>query len=144
MGCGPSENTTPVPRDQITIWGDYFNQDTRALIAICEMSGVSANFQMVDTFTQKNFDKEYTDLNPNSTVPMITEGPTKIIGDGSSLYFYLVNKHSPVFQKFYAEDQAVDVRMMMGWFQKTMRKTTAKLIRVIVNPKVFKQTTKKS
>ena len=116
MGCGPSENTQPAAWDQITIWRDYFNQDTRALLAICKMSSVKAEFSHVDTFKQENFNKSYTDLNPNSTVPMITEGPTKIIGDGSSLYFYLVNKHTEVFKKFYAEEQAVDVRMMMGWF----------------------------
>ena len=51
MGCGPSENTTPIPKDKITIWGDYFNQDTRALIAICDMSGVPADFKLIDTFT---------------------------------------------------------------------------------------------
>ena len=113
------------------------------MLAICKMSDVKVQFSHVDTFKQMNFEKSYTDLNPNSTVPMITEGPTKIIGDGSSLYFYLVNKHTDVFKKFYSEEQAVDVRMMMGWFQKTMRKTTSKLIRSIVNPKVFNQNSKK-
>ena len=83
-------------------------------------------------------------MNPNSTVPMITEGSTKIIGDGSSLYFYLVNKHPAVFEKFYAEDQALEIKNLMGWFQKIMRRVTSKLIRVVVNPKVFKQQTKKS
>lgn len=41
----------------ITIWGDYFSSDTRALLAICEMADINAKFEEVDTFKQRNLEK---------------------------------------------------------------------------------------
>ena len=35
--CGNSVRP-PEPGSRITIWGDYFNQDTRALLIVCEMA----------------------------------------------------------------------------------------------------------
>ena len=108
MGCGHVENTTPGSKsgadETITIWGDYFNQDTRALLAICQISGISSKFELVDTSKKQNLEKNYTDLNPNFSIPMITEGHTKIIGDGPSLYYYLVNKHEAVTKTFYPDE----------------------------------------
>ena len=53
MGC-----SQPLPQDRgcednskvLTIWGDYFNQDTRALLAICDMAEVQHEFKLVDSF----------------------------------------------------------------------------------------------
>ena len=56
------------------------------------MSDVKVEFREINSFKEENFDPKYTELNPNSTIPMITEGQTKIIGDGQSLYYYLVNR----------------------------------------------------
>ena len=52
MGCSPSNIETPESRSKLTIWGDYFNQDTRAILAICAMAGLDADFKLVDTFEQ--------------------------------------------------------------------------------------------
>ena len=66
---------------------------------------------------------------------MITDGIAKIIGDGASLYYFLVNRHAKIKQAFYAVEQDTEIRHMMTWFQRTMRRTTSKLIRQILNPR---------
>ena len=66
---------------------------------------------------------------------MITDGMAKIIGDGASLYYFLVNKHAKIKQSFYALEQDQDIRHMMQWFQRTMRRNTSILIRKILNPR---------
>ena len=60
------------------------------------MSEVPHKFELVDTFNQDNLRDPYVELNPNSTIPMITDGMAKIIGDGASLYYFLVNKHAKI------------------------------------------------
>ena len=66
------------------------------------MAGVTHEFILVDTFNQDNLRDPYVQLNPNSTIPMITDGMAKIIGDGASLYYFLVNKHAKIKQQFYS------------------------------------------
>ena len=91
-----SQPNAPSIKSALTIYGDWFNQDTRALIAICNMAEVPCEFVHVDTFNQENMRDPYVQLNPNSTIPMITEGMAKIIGDGASLYYFLVNRHARI------------------------------------------------
>lgn len=52
MGCGPSENMAPGGDQKLKIWGDFFSQDTRALLAICEIAGADIDFMQVDTMTK--------------------------------------------------------------------------------------------
>ena len=99
------------------------------------MAEVPCEFVLVDTFNQENLRDPYVQLNPNSTIPMITDGIAKIIGDGASLYYFLVNRHAKIKQAFYAVEQDTEIRHMMTWFQRTMRRTTSKLIRQILNPR---------
>jgi len=99
MGCGPSDNMQP-GANSLRIWGDYFNQDTRALLAICEMAGAEIDFVKIDTLTKENMQESYMELNPNSTIPMLTHGNTKVIGDGPAMFNYLVNSTERVAEHF--------------------------------------------
>ena len=49
----------------LTIYGDYFDRDTRALLVICDMAEVKADFIMVDTFNGGNLEPSYQELNPS-------------------------------------------------------------------------------
>ena len=72
--CCSSPCGDPPTGDQgkINIWGDYFNQDTRALLIICDMAEADYHFRLIDTFNKKNFDPTYIEINPNSSIPIIT------------------------------------------------------------------------
>ena len=45
--------------DIVTIWGDYFNQDTRTLLIMCEMANMRHKFKEVNTFREENFSEKY-------------------------------------------------------------------------------------
>ena len=49
---------------RLKIHGDYFDRDTRALLAICDMAEVAAEFVIVDTFNGGNLEDSYRSLNP--------------------------------------------------------------------------------
>ena len=57
----------------MTIYGDYFNQDTRGLLTVCKLADVDYKFVLVDTLKKQNFNEHYIRLNPNSSVPTIAD-----------------------------------------------------------------------
>ena len=139
MGCAqPLPNTIPASSDsRLTIWGDFFNQETRALLAMCEMAEVQVAFTLVDTFQKQNENRDYTEVNPTMSIPMITDGPWKILGEGISVYTYLMNSYPKIKAMFYSEDQESQINDVFRHFMTTVRKTTTQLIRCIANKKVF-------
>ena len=128
------EENDRVP-EKIIIYGDYFNQDTRAILAICDISEVNREFVVVDSFKGEQKQAPFKHLNPACSIPLITEGtqenPTlKVAGDRNlaDLYNYLIDNHVKVSQKLYPAEQGEQIIEMMNWFKKNLRQSTSRLI----------------
>ena len=78
-------------------------------------------------------------MNPNATIPMLTHGHTKVIGDGEAIYNYLVNSSEEVSSHFFHDGQSRKINEIMAYFMRTIRRVTGKLIQAVANPKVFGQ-----
>lgn len=91
MGCvNNKENTLERPGGgKLIVWGDYFNSDTRTLLAILEIAGVAYDFKEVDTFKDDHKKPEYLLHNPAGQIPMITESSYKILGGSNHIVLYL-------------------------------------------------------
>ena len=139
MGCGQSVDTSHIQSNnsKLAIWGDYFNQDTRALMAICEMAEISPFFGIVDTFKKEHLEPHYLAVNPTSSIPMITDGQWKIFGESSMVYNFLIQNYPKIKARFYCEEQEAKVNDLFRHFMKSMRKITVPLIRSITNKKVY-------
>ena len=142
MGCAESTNDlNPGMKklnSKILLYGDYFNQDTRGILAMCAHSKVHINFVLIDTFKKENYSPKYQEMNPNSTVPTIVDDThTVVIGNTQSLYKYVLNKEPHVKNALYAEAQDKQIEEMLTWFDKQMRRVSSKIIRAVVNPLVF-------
>ena len=59
LWCSPRE-LPEAPR----IWGDYFNQDTRALLAICRLSEFQVDYNEINTLQKVNLSENYSKMNP--------------------------------------------------------------------------------
>lgn len=63
MGCsGSKENTLErpgAPAQKLTIWGDYFNSDTRTILSILNIAGIPFNLEEVDYFRGDNKKDSY-------------------------------------------------------------------------------------
>ena len=71
---------------------------------MCEMAEVEVGFMLVDTFRKQNENQDYREVNPTMSIPMITDGPWKIIGEGISVYTYLMNSYPKIKARFYSEE----------------------------------------
>lgn len=97
------------------------------------MAKAQFDFTLVDTLEQQNQQRPYIDENPNGTVPMISLGTTKVIGDSESLFNYLVNTNGDVSNHFHHTEQAKKIKEIMSYFCRTIRRVSAKLIQSVAN-----------
>ena len=88
------------------IFGDYFNQDSRALISICETANIPYEFRLVDQFERDNFSEAYKMINPNSTIPTLKAGQTTVIGQ-KEMYMFLIMTNEKAAEMLYSEKSDV-------------------------------------
>jgi glutathione S-transferase len=141
MGCsgskGQGNESLARLNTKLTVWGDYFNSDTRALLAILTIAKVPHAVEKVNMLNEEHRKESYLTQNPSGQIPMITEGPYKVIGGGNTLINYLVNAHKPVAQALYPEEDRAEAEKYLSWFQSKMRPETQRLVRMIVPAKVL-------
>ena len=118
----------------LVVYGDYFNQDTRAILAICDMSGVQAKLVVIDTFKIEHMRDSFTTMNPSGTIPVIkANNPSKklITGDKDlcAFYTYLLDTYSEINEALFPPNQTKQIDEMMLWFKKTLRKNSSGLVR---------------
>ena len=114
--CIESATSCLPKNDTLTIWGDHFNQDTRALLIMCEMADVRHKFREVNTFKEENLSEKYKQVNPTATIPIITCKNTKCLGDQLSLYEFLYNTDLGMRVMFYNDEQVLAIKNIMSWF----------------------------
>ena len=145
MGCSqalPQDRGSSNPMDssscssKLAIWGDYFNQDTRALLAICDMAEIQHEFRLVDSFQRQNLTQSYRVANPTQSIPMITDGLWKIIGQSQTSYEFLVEHYPNVKKKFFSPEQANSINENFIFLDSEFRRVSGYLTQTIVNKKV--------
>ena len=137
MGCGGSKDTMQRPSSKLTVYGDYFNSDTRAIIGILKFAKIPHAFEEVNIFQEDQKKPAYLAINPSGQIPMVSEGQFKIIGGGNNLITYVMNAHKNVSDLLYPEECKAEVEKYLNWFLSKMRPETQRLIRMIVPAKVF-------
>jgi len=139
MGCGGSkENTLERPGGgRLTIWGDYFNSDTRTILSVLYIAGVPYQLEEIDMFKGDHKKDSYLAINPSGQIPMITEGSFKILGGNSIFLIYLCNSNQRIKDKLYPTEVRAEIEKHLSWFQSRMRPCAGRLTRMIVHPQAF-------
>ena len=65
---------------KLTLWGDYINADTKAILSVLELCHIEHEYHNVETMLEEHKrNAEFTAVSPIQEVPVITEGSYKII-----------------------------------------------------------------
>lgn len=112
----------------LTIYGDMFNADTRALIAECRYGGINHEFVPIDTFDQEMMDSKYAAVNPIKAIPMIIDGQFKIMGENRVLHDWVMLKGKAGLM-LQPPEQEMAFNLMQRYFFKEVRGITSQLIR---------------
>lgn len=73
----------------VTLHGDYFNSDTRAIASILDICEIKHQFLNVNTLEDEHRKESYLRINRAGTVPTLIVGQEKILGGGSIFPLYL-------------------------------------------------------
>ena len=72
-----------------TLYGDYFDSDSRAIASTLEMCHIKFDFVPVETLKEQHKEENYLSINRAGIVPTLQFGNDKIISGGSTFLLYL-------------------------------------------------------
>ena len=102
--CKEQADTRPATRE-LTVWGDYTNSDTRAILSVIKISGQSYKFENVNSLSKEHeTNKQFGAISPNKDVPVITEGSYKIISGTVQFMTYLTSTREDLKKKLFPAD----------------------------------------
>jgi len=89
--CKDQADTRPASK-KLTLWGDYVNGDTKAILSVIKLCKVDHEYKNIETLREEHkLSEEFALVSPILEVPVITEGSYKIISGPCQFMFYLCN-----------------------------------------------------
>ena len=98
--------TRPGDSQRPVIWGDYFNPDTRMILAALEVSG-DTNYELIiiNSLKREEHGDKYKQINPTGTIPTLIEGSYTMLGSSDLvILIYLCHTHDQVGKKLFPDD----------------------------------------
>ena len=80
------------------------------------MADTQIEFELVDTLDGQNNKAPYIEMNPSASIPMLSQGHSKVIGDGISIFNYILNVDQNLSDKFDHEDQKHKIGEILHYF----------------------------
>ena len=107
----------------MTIYGDYYDRDTRALLAICDMCKVQVSFKYVCTFNGTNLEDSYTNMNVTGKIPTLSRGLNVVTTNVSirAPYAFLLENFSAASQALYNPFQAARISELFAHLTSQLR-----------------------
>ena len=140
MGCGgnASSRQVDIPKN-LTIHGHILDNQTRSLMACCQVSGVPCVTNTIDFLKGDNRAPRYLNINPTGHIPMLEEGPYKVMGGNHLVYIYLCKSKTSIASKLMPTELEQKVKGVIGWNIAKMMTPCQQLFRILYEPSVFAQ-----
>jgi glutathione S-transferase len=103
-----------LPKNLI-IHGNIVDNQTRSLMGACSISGQHYQLQEVDTFKGENKVPRYLSINPTGHIPLIEDGPYKVLGGNHLVYVYICKSKAPVASKLMPPELEGKIKGVIGW-----------------------------
>lgn len=100
------------------IYGDYYNADTRTLLAVLKMADVPHDYVNMNTLTNEHKEAKhaYDKVNPSGQVPTVVEGNYKILGGNNAQITYLCCTHKAIGDLLCPPASQKDVMIHLNYF----------------------------
>ena len=129
--CKEQTDTRPLTK-KLTLWGDYVNSDTKAILTVLAICRIEHEYQNLETLKEEHkLSEEFAKVSPIQEVPVITEGSYKIISGASQFMFYLCNTRQRVKDQLYPKDCERVINRHMGFYQNKLRPRTQRLMKML-------------
>jgi glutathione S-transferase len=113
--------------EPIVIYGNPASQPSRAIMWFCHENSIPFEFKMVDLGKGENKTKEFVDLNPNKTVPVLNDNGF-VLYESAAILSYLARRFK-VKDHWYPQDPRARglVDQYLHWHHTHLRKGAASL-----------------
>ena len=155
MGCGGSKNsgldTIERPRtalksqgNKIAVWGDYFDVETRTLLAILQMTDTPYIFNELDTLKEEHMKEPYFSENPTGNIPMMIQGQFKVIGESGISIGFLASTNSRIRDELLPAEVMRESETLLAWYQGRLKPIAERLTSAITKSKQNYNTSRKN
>jgi glutathione S-transferase len=120
----------------LTIYGNYFDNDTRSLTTMLAIVGQTVEVKIIDIFKGDHTKAEFLQISPCSTLPLVVDGNFKVLGSTHVFVNYLANA-KPKLQKLYPTEKKAEIQSHLNWFESVLKPSAKRLTGMIVGPKAF-------
>ena len=129
--CKDQADTRPASK-KLTLWGDYTNSETKAILSVLKICHIDFDYNNVETLIEEHkLNEDFALISPIQEIPVITEGSYKIISGPCQFMFYLCNTRALVKDRLYPKDCEKLINRHMAFFQNKFRPRSSKLIRML-------------
>jgi hypothetical protein len=108
-------------KGKYTVWGDYLNSETRAILAIMKMQEIDNEFKLIDTLKNEQKSDAYIKQSLVEHIPMISNEKFKVFGGDFTPIRYLKNAHTDKMKDIYPEKFAQQIEACVKWYQNKLR-----------------------
>ena len=132
MGCEQESQThlRPLAPYMLTIYGDSFDADSRALQAVCEIAGIKATFVDCNMFSSDSRKDEFEEKNPTCSMPFLQDGNTLVLAEeGLQNFKYVISKFKQAAELGPKPETETKFNAVSRYFFKEVRNTTSFLIK---------------
>ena len=115
MGCNSASSRQVDAPKNLNIHGHILDNQSRSLMACCKVSGVTFVMNSHNFLAGDNTSKNYLTINPTGHIPMLEEGPYKVLGGNHLVYIYLCKSKTAIASKMMPTELEQKVKGVIGW-----------------------------
>ena len=117
--CDNQADTRPQTTQlKLTVYGDYYNADTRTLLAILKLANEPHDYVNLNTLANEHKEAKsvYYNVNPSGQIPTMLEGSYKILGGNNAQITYLCSTHKKIGDLLCPAESQRQIMMHLNWF----------------------------
>lgn len=126
-------------QQKLTVYGSYLDNDTRTIMMLLTLAGISAEFNQVDPLKDEQERAFFKKLNPAMTTPVVVlDRHFKVLGSTKVFVNYLVNQYPKV------RDLCPNAELSaqyLNWFAAIFRPCARQMTEAHISQKKFGVTT---
>ena len=125
--------TAPKP---LTLYGDYFDADTRTVLTLLALGNVKHKFVEVDQFRGQQNEAKFRELNPCGGLPILEDNHFLVIGQTRLFVNYLSNSKARI-RSYLPTEHAPKIDQFLNWHESVLKPCVRRYVRVIIEPKIY-------
>ena len=99
----PDKPTLLLRQSKLSIFGDWFDNDTRTIMSILKIGDIPHNFMLIDMLSGQHHSEKFLSVNPLGSLPIVLENNFFVMGTTAVFLKYFANSKPKVAEHYPAD-----------------------------------------